>query len=217
MKRMAFLAMALAAAGCTVDSGRDDRRGFYDNGYNNGPYVQQPVYGPDGYPVQGGYGQPGYVQGGGYGPGGGYAQGGYGQGYPQDRYPQDGYREPRGGGQRPAPVPQVQVNQRLVQAGDNLVASIDQYLQSVASFNNPDLTQMWQILGTMRGSADQFRTAARSGQSGAMLRGAAQDLLARFNAANNVYARLTQTNRGFTSELFQRFAEATARVVEYSK
>jgi hypothetical protein len=213
MKRaLAVLAtMTVGLAGCTMTDSHPDygRAGYYDQGYAYGTPAPAPGYvapPPPGY-VQPGYAQPGYAP-----PPRGYYP-------PPARYEDGRYRDDqvREEYRSRAPVgPQVApgANVEAVQAGEQLVGAIDRYLQSINRYNEPLANNMKTILAQMRSAADTWRNSAQRGGARPTLQVAANDLLNRFNAANQVYAQMVATNPNrYKSDNFARVASATERVV----
>jgi len=66
----------------------------------------------------------------------------------------------------------------------------------------------------MRLLGDSFRNSARAGNSNATLRPVANDILTRYNTANTIYVQLVNQDRRFSSDLFPRIGDATARIMQ---
>jgi hypothetical protein len=191
------LVIGSALAGCTTtDSHADyDRYGYYDDPYahNNYPpgYYQNRPY-PPRQPYPGGYPR---------------------DDYRNDNYRHDDYRQDdryRQEARRPAAPP---IDREAVQAGDQLVAALDRYLQSINRYNDPQVNSMKSIISQFRGAAEQWRSGARAGGARQTLQDSSQDLLNRFNAANQLYAQMVAINPRWKSDNFGRVATATERVV----
>ena len=139
---LTVLALAsVALAGCDTTEAHPDYSGqprYYEQGY---------VYQGRSYPP--GYYQPGYPPGQ-YPPGqyppGQYPPGGYGRDYPHDRQGYGQYENVRQPEQRRGPMTQAE----RMALGDNLVACIDDYQNSLADDRRPEVTGMKEVLASMR-------------------------------------------------------------------
>lgn len=190
------LAIGFALPGCTTtDSHADyDRYGYYDDPYAQnyppGDYRNRPYPPRQPYPAR----------------------------YPRDDYRnnydrRDDYRQDdryRQDARRPAAPP---IDREAVQAGDQLVAALDRYLQSINRYNDPQVNQMKTIISQFRHAAEQWRSGARAAGARQTLQASSHDLLNRFNAANQLYAQMVAANPRWKSDNFARVATATERVV----
>ena len=199
MKRIMALIMVTAAgvAGCdtTETHANYGQPGPYDQGY---AYNQ-----PQAYP-------PGYYQ-----AAPGYPQGQYVPPPPPAAYGRE-YRQ----GERHYDQPYQQVQQRgpMTQAerialGDNLVACIDAYANSIKDDTGPELKGMRDVLAAMRVSAENWRKNARAGTGIEKMRVGAGDLQARFVDANRQYAALVKINKRYESDFFAKISQAVQGVM----
>ena len=90
-----------------------------------------------------------------------------------------------------------------VALGDNLVACIDDYQNSLADDRRPEVTGMKEVLASMRVVSDNWRKGRGRGWIYSHCDSAA-DIQRRFDQANQQYANLVQLNKRYESDRFAR-------------